>query len=73
MSKKKKKAIRRAKSKKSFQLKLKPQTVYSIAQISFFALSALVIISFARQGLILVHINDFFVGYLGWTTLFLIN
>ncbi len=71
MSRKKKKSSRRAKSKKAYQLKLKPQTVYSIAQITFFALSFLVIVSFARQGLILVRINDFLVTYFGWATIFL--
>lgn len=66
-----KKRKRRAKSKKAFQIKLKPDTIFSIAQIAFFALAGLVVVSFARQGLILVRVNDFLVNYLAWSTVFL--
>jgi S-DNA-T family DNA segregation ATPase FtsK/SpoIIIE len=58
-------------SKKKFQLKLKPATVCSIAQIFFFALAGLIIVSFARRGLILESLNDFLLSYLSWATLFL--
>lgn len=62
---------KRMKSKKAYKVKLKPQTVYSIAQVAFFLAAALVIISFARQGLILVRLNDFLISYFSWTTVFL--
>ena len=62
---------KRAKSKKAFRLKLKKGTVFSIAQVTFFSLAALVLISFSRQGLALVRLNDFLVDYFSWTTIFL--
>ena len=62
---------KRLKSKKAFRVKLKPQTVYSIAQIIFFSFVGLIIISFSRQGLILVKLNDFLMNYFSWTTIFL--
>jgi len=58
-------------NKRAFRLKLKKATVYSIAQVVFFSLSALVVVSFARQGLILVKLNDILVNYFSWTTIFL--
>lgn len=67
MSKKRK----RMKSKKTLRPKLKPATMYSIVQISFFALAALIIISFSRQGKILIVLNDFLMEYLSWSTIFL--
>lgn len=66
MSKKKSK---RAKSKKAYKVKLKPQTVYSIAQITFYLLSALIIVSFSRRGIVLQYVNDAIVDNLGWTSL----
>lgn len=57
--------------KRAFHLKLKKGTVYSIAQISFFALAGLVLISFSRQGLILVRLNDFLTSLFAWATIFL--
>ena len=65
----KKKRKKRAKS--SFKLKLKKGTVHSIGQVFFFSLAGLIIVSFARQGVILVKLNDFLVSYLSWTTIFL--
>jgi S-DNA-T family DNA segregation ATPase FtsK/SpoIIIE len=58
-------------NKRAFQLKLKRATVFSIAQIFFFALAGLVLISFSRQGLILIKLNDYLVSFFSWTTLFL--
>lgn len=66
-----KKKVKRVKSKKAFKLKLKKGTVYSISQVTFFALAALIIVSFSRRGMILVTINDLFTSYLGWTAVFL--
>lgn len=58
-------------SKKGFHLKLKRETVFSIAQIAFFALAGLVIVSFARKGIVLIKLNDLLVHYLSWATVFL--
>ncbi|MBU0572577.1 DNA translocase FtsK [Patescibacteria group bacterium] len=65
----KRKHKKRAKS--SFKLKLKKGTIHSIGQIFFFSLAGLIIVSFARQGVVLVKLNDFLVSYLSWTTIFL--
>jgi S-DNA-T family DNA segregation ATPase FtsK/SpoIIIE len=62
---------KRLKSKKAFRIKLKPQTVYSIAQVTFFSLAGLIIISFSRQGSVLVKLNDLLLSQLSWTTIFL--
>ena len=66
-----KKHKRRVKSKRAFRLRLKPATVFSIAQIVFFTLAGLVIVSFSRQGLILIKLNGFLVRQFSWTTIFL--
>lgn len=58
-------------SKRGFHLKLKRETVFSIAQVFFFALSGLVVISFSRQGVVLVRLNDFLVTLFSWATVFL--
>lgn len=58
-------------NKRSFRLKLKRATVFSIVQIFFFSLAGLVLISFSRQGLILIKFNDFLTRFFSWTTLFL--
>ncbi|MEJ2441471.1 MAG: DNA translocase FtsK [Patescibacteria group bacterium] len=65
----KRKKRRRAKS--SFKLKLKKGTVYSIGQIFFFSLAGLTVISFSRQGVVLVKLNDLLTNYFSWTTIFL--
>ena len=62
---------KRLKSKKAFRIRLKPGTVYSIAQVVFFTLAGLIVVSFARQGLILVKLNDLLIRYFSWTTVFL--
>ena len=62
---------RRKHVKRSFGLNLKKATVFSITQIVFFAMALLIVVSFARQGLILVRINDALVSYFSWTTIFL--
>jgi len=59
------------KSKKAYKVKLKPATVFSIVQITFFTLALLVIVSFLRQGLILVRLNDLLTTYFSWTAVFL--
>ena len=66
-----KKHHRRHSGKRSFSLKLKKHTVYSIVQVVFFSLAALVVISFLRKGLILIYLNDLLLSYFSWTTFFL--
>jgi DNA segregation ATPase FtsK/SpoIIIE, S-DNA-T family len=61
----------RVKSKKSMRPKLKPATIYSIVQIVFFSLAGLILVSFSRQGLALVRLNDFLVANFSWATIFL--
>ena len=62
---------RRRFTKRAFKLRLKRATVFSIAQVFFFALSFLILISFSRQGLILVKFNDFLTSSFSWATIFL--
>ena len=57
--------------RRSFKLKLKPQTMSSIAQVFFFAVAFLIIISFSRRGLILYKFNDIMMMVFGWATIFL--
>lgn len=57
--------------KRAYKLKLKPQTMATIAQIFFFAVAVLIIISFSRRGLILVKFNDFVMDIFGFATIFL--
>ena len=57
--------------KRAYKLKLKPQTMATIAQIFFFAVAVLIIISFSRRGLILVKFNDFVMDIFGFATVFL--
>lgn len=62
---------KRRKSSRFFKLKLKKGTAFSIVQIIFFSLAGLVIVSFARQGVLLVRLNDFLTNYFGWSTILL--
>jgi len=64
-------AKKRRSVKRKFNLKLKKSAVYSITQTVFFGLAALVLISFARQGLILSKLNNFLVLNFSWATIFL--
>lgn len=65
-----KKKTRRT-DRRAYKLKLKPQTMFSIAQVIFFALAGLIIISFSRSGLILVRFNDLMMQIFGFATIFL--
>lgn len=58
-------------TKRGFKLKLKNETVFSIAQIFFIAFAALILISFTRQGLILLKFNDFLWNYFSWSSFLL--
>jgi len=52
-------------------LSLKPETIISIFQITLFAASGLILVSFARQGSVLVRLNDSLTEYLGWSSILL--
>lgn len=62
---------KRRKDKRSYRLKMKPDTAKSVAQIMFFAMAALVVISFSREGSILVKLNDLLLEFFSWTSLLL--
>ncbi len=66
-----KKHHKRRLDKRGFKLKLKRDTVFSITQIFFFALAGLILISFSRQGAILVRFNDLLITYFSWASIFL--
>jgi len=68
MAKRKRKKV---KAKKTLRLRLKTATVYSIVQVAFFSSALLIIISFARQGVVLIKLNDYLIDYLSWSTVFL--
>lgn len=69
MSKKKKGG--RMKDKRAYKFKLKKETAFSIVQIFFLALAGLIIVSFSRQGLALVKLNDFIMNLFSWSSIFL--
>ena len=61
----------RRSTKRAFNLRLKKGTVYSIVQVFFFALAGLILVSFSRQGLVLVRVNDLLIRAFSWTTFIL--
>jgi DNA segregation ATPase FtsK/SpoIIIE, S-DNA-T family len=58
-------------TKRGFRLKLKRETVFSVSQIFFFLVAGLILISFSRQGMILLKFNDLLVTYFSWSSIFL--
>lgn len=75
MVKKKKKKLkakdRKLKNVESKGISIKPEAMLSILQVFFWAMAGLILVSFARQGSILIKVNDFLTDYFGWTTVFL--
>ena len=61
----------KTKSKKAFKLKLKPGTVYTIAQITFYVLAGLILISFTRNGLVLYKLNELLMKLFSWSAVFI--
>lgn len=57
--------------RRSFRIKLKKHTIFSIGQIIFFSLAGLIAISFSRQGSLLLKFNELLLSYFSWATLFL--
>lgn len=62
---------KRHKDKRSYKLRLKPDTAKSISQIIFFGLAGLVVVSFSREGLILIRLNTLLLGLFSWTAILL--
>jgi S-DNA-T family DNA segregation ATPase FtsK/SpoIIIE len=58
-------------TKRGFRLKLKQESVFSISQIIFSAIAVLILISFSRQGAILLRLNDILLRYFSWSSIFL--
>lgn len=58
-------------TKRSFRLKLKKESMFSISQIIFFIFAGLILVSFSRQGMIFVKFNDFLLNYFSWSSIFL--
>ncbi len=58
-------------NKRAFRLRLKKQTVFSIAQVFFLVLASLSALAVLRQSLILIKVNDFLITYFSWTVVFL--
>ncbi len=65
----KKKRGRKPKAQKS--LPIKKETVRGIIQVGIFATAALVLVSFFRQGTLLITLNDTLFNYLGWSSIFI--
>lgn len=57
--------------RRSFRLKIKKQTAFSIAQVVLFAFSGIIILSFSRQGIILLRLNELLIRFFSWTAFFL--
>lgn len=57
--------------KRSFKLKLKQDTVYSILTILLLGSALIITLSFSRQGLILLKINLLLMQYFGWSSIFI--
>lgn len=53
------------------QTGLKPEVIVSIFALLLFATSALILVSFSRQGSALVKVNDMMTGYFGWASILL--
>jgi len=48
---------------------LKRETILSVLQIGFFAAAGLILVSFSRQGAVLVRANDMLTMYVGWAAI----
>lgn len=58
-------------TKRGFRLKLKKETTFSIAQIFFYAMAGIILISFTRQGTALLILNNLIWKYFSWSSLLL--
>lgn len=72
MARRRKRLKKKDKSKKlKIKLSLKREAILSIIQIGFFATAGLILVSFSRQGAVLVYVNDYLVSYFAWTAIFI--
>jgi len=62
---------KRRRDKRSFKLKLKKESVFSISQIIFFAIAGLILLSFTKQGVILLSFNNILLKYFSWSSVLL--
>lgn len=75
MAKKKKKKVNgpsgNGRRRRGKGFKLKREAILSIFQIAAFSLAGLILVSFSRQGSVLVRLNDMLTSYLGWSSILL--
>jgi len=57
--------------RRSFRLNLKKATLFSVGAIFFISLAGLIMISFLRQGSVLIELNLLVVNLFGWTAILL--
>lgn len=62
---------RRRSLRRSFRIRLKKSTMFSIGAVLFLVASGLIILSFSRQGPLLFKLNSLLLSNLGWTVLLL--
>ena len=58
-------------SSRKFKLKLKPQTIYTIAAVMLFGVALIITLSFFQEGTILAMVKDEIVNLFGWSGLLL--
>ncbi len=57
--------------RRSFRVRLKKSTIFSVGSILFLSFSGLIILSFLRQGSLLIKLNSSLLYFFGWGTIFL--
>ncbi len=62
---------RRGRRRSAFRLKFKRETIYSLTSLGFLGLACITILSFTRQGIIFVRLNDLLEAYFSWASIFL--
>lgn len=65
------KKSKRGRKKSPLKLKIRTETIYSLAAVTLFVFGGLIILSFTGQGMILSAVNTFLVQYFGISTLLL--
>ncbi len=56
--------------RRSFRLRLKRSTIFSVGSVLFLSLAGLTILSFVRQGSLLIKLNDLLFSLFGWGVFF---
>lgn len=57
---------------RKLRIKLKRESLFSIAYIILFSLAFIIALSFTRKGVVLYNLNLLLLGYFGWGTIFLV-